>query len=165
MFCLQDQCFGKITKTRSKKPRKEKQQSELLLGSSDSDETEDDILSMAMIKEKQRDKCGSVNKKGKNNSSGSTVVGNNDGSLKSDVGLENDIDIKDESFRIADDIMDKVTSNSPTTVACSFGDPKNFVAMDICPVDRECEYFILSLSPWPNIVFHRLTDAINVAFV
>lgn len=110
----------------------------MLLVSSDSDEAEDDILSMAMIKEKQRDKCGSVDKKGKNNSSGSTV-GNNDGSLKSDI-LENDIDIKDESFRITDDIMEKVSSNSPTSVACSFADTKNFVAMDICPVDRE--YFI-----------------------
>lgn len=95
-----------------------------------------------MIKEKQRDKCGSVDKKGKNNSSSSTVA-NNDGSLKSDI-LENDIDIKDESFRIADDIMEKVSNNSPTSVTCSFADAKNFVAMDICPVDRE--YFIAKLN-------------------
>ncbi len=130
--------FVKITKTRCRKPRKEKQQSELLLVSSESDDAaEDEIQSMAMIKEKQRDKCGSVNKKGRNNSDGS-----NDGTLKSDI-LENDIEVKEESFGINEDIMEKVSNNSPASVTCSFADSKNF-AMDMCPVDGE--YFIMNIT-------------------
>lgn len=147
LFLLQDRDFGKVTKTRSKKPRKERQQSQLLLVSSESDEAEDDILSMAMIKEKQRDKCGSVEKRVKTNSGGSAIPNNDN--IKSEI-LENDIDIKDESFRIADDIMEKVSSSSPASVACSFADPKNFVSMDICQVDREYTNFLsFTLSPLP----------------
>lgn len=93
---------------------------------------------MAMIKEKQRDKCGSVNKKGRNNSSSSSV-GNN-GTLKTNI-LENDIDIREDSFGIADDIMDKVSNRSPVSITCSFVDQKNF-AMDMCPVDGTYIYYL-----------------------
>jgi len=89
-----------------------------------------------MIKERQRDKCGSVDKKGKNsNNSGSTVVTqNNNNTLKNDS-LESDVHIKEESFAVLD-IIEKVSNNSPTSLACSFVDTKGF-AMDMCPVDSE----------------------------
>lgn len=93
---------------------------------------------MAMIKEKQRDKCSSVNKKAKNN--GSSSVTNNDGTLKTDI-LENDIEIKDESFRISDD-MEKVSTSSPASVTCTFADPKSF-KMEMCPVESKLHYLMI----------------------
>lgn len=121
---------------------------------------------MAMIKEKQKDKCGSANKKGRNNSGSTTVATANsiaaititsapgttsttittttptvtsaDVSLLKNECLENDIEIKDESFgSIGEEIMEKVSSNSsPAPIACSFVDSNKF-AMDMCPVDGE----------------------------
>lgn len=99
---------------------------------------------MAMIKERQRDKCGSVDKKGKHsNNSGSTVVTqNNNNTLKNDL-LENNVCVKEESFSVSD-IIEKVSNSSPTSLACSFADTKEF-AMDMCPVDSKCKVIIMNV--------------------
>lgn len=122
---------------------------------------------MAMIKEKQKEKCGSANKKGRSNNGSTTAAAANSIAASTttspigttttttiatatttvtstDVGLlkkeclENDIAIKDESFgSIGEEIMEKVSTNSSPAPIACSFVDSNKFAMDMCPVDGE----------------------------